>query len=390
MNLKHLLKRYNYYQPSIYQHKHPKMHSYLAKELLAAYATHQTNHSNSSHSHNAEKLGDQSSISEPSLHKYNLLLTYLEKSLLQNRNVIISAEDLSQLSLTGINKLYEAFKPFDTTIIIVFRDTLTRAVSAYTHLMSQHKLSDTVFMQDFNYFLTYNMTRFDYDNIIFKYSHYFGLSKIIIIDYYGLVAAQKNLLSVVLCLIDQQVCQEVSQHNLLHLYHEYKAHNRFQSINGNNEGNHTSILISGIISEIRHAFLHRKCSIHATSENSRIVSSIVNNQLNRSVGIVPRTIDILDNTHEDFIYEDDLVRKKYAMNIMFNNREASILAVQRKSMEQLNVVQFRKSKYWQRWMQQCMLDVEGYNYEQLVSCPVDEIEMNKTSTSIKAATLKVN
>jgi hypothetical protein len=74
------------------------MHSYLAKELLAAFATHQTNHSNSSHSHNAEKLGDQSSISEPSLHKYNLLLTYLEKSLLLNRNVILSAEDLSQLS----------------------------------------------------------------------------------------------------------------------------------------------------------------------------------------------------------------------------------------------------------------------------------------------------
>jgi hypothetical protein len=369
------------------------MHSYLAKELLTAYATPHTNHSNSSHSHNVEKLDDQSFVSEPSLHKYNLLLKYLEKSLLQNRNIIISAEDLSQLSMAGINKLYEAFKPFDTTIIIVFRDTLTRAVSAYTHLMSQYKLSDTVFMQDFNSFLTYNMTRFDYDNIILKYSHYFGLSKIIIIDYYGLVAAQKNLLSVVLCLIDQQLCQELSQHNLLHLYQEYKAQNRFQSINGNNEGNHTSILISGIISEIRHAFLRRKCSIHATSENSRIVSSIINNQLNRSVGIVPRTIDTLDNTHEDFIYEDDLVRKKYAMNIMFNNREASILAVQRKSMEQLNVVQFRKSKYWQRWMQRCMLDVEGYNYEQLVSCPVDEIEMNKTtstSTSTKAATLKVN
>ena len=293
--------------------------------------------------------------------------------------------------MAGINKLYEAFKPFDATIIIVFRDTLTRAVSAYTHLMSQNKLSDTVFMQDFNSFLTYNMTRFDYDNIILKYSHYFGLSNIIIIDYYGLVAAQKNLLSVVLCLIDQQLCQELSKHNLLHLYHEYKAHNRFQSINGNNEGNHTSIVISGIISEIRHAFLYRNCTIHATSENSRIISSIINNQLNRSVGIVPRTIDTLDNTHEDFIYEDDLVRKKYAMNIMFNNREASVLAVQRKSMEQLNVVQFRKSKYWQRWMQQCMIDVEGYNYEQLVSCPVDAIEINKTSatTTTKAVTLKV-
>jgi len=353
------------------------MHSYLAKELLVVYGTHHTNYS----------IDSTSASSNPSLY-YIQLLNFLEKSLLQNRNVIISAEDLSQLSMTGISKLHEAFKSFDTTILIVFRDTLTRAISAYTHLMSLHKLSNTVFMQDFNSFLIHNMTRFDYDNIILKYSHYFGLSNIIIIDYYGLIAAKKNLLSVTLCLIDQQLCQELSHHNLLHLYQTHQAHHRFHSINGNNEGNHTSILLSGIISEIRHAYLHRNCSFHITSENVKMVPIIINNQLIRSEGIVPRTIDTLDNVHEDYLYEDDLVRKKYAMNIMFNNRQASILTVQKKSMEQLNVLQFRKNQYWQQWIQQCMIELEGYNYEQLVSCPNDAIEMNKTSPTT-AMTLRV-
>jgi hypothetical protein len=53
--------------------------------------------------------------------------------------------------------------------------------------------------------------------------------------------------------------------------------------------------------------------------------------------------------HSETLIGDDMIRKKYKSQILYDNRNASIAAVEGQVVTELDFDRFRRDPYWQKW-----------------------------------------
>ena len=294
----------------------------------------------------------------------------LKRSMELKQNLIFSAEDLSQISIDAMKLLYDAFHDFNSTIVIVFRDSLVRALSSYRQLCSSNPTLRTIpGFHDFRSFINQtSQVKGYYSSIIQRYASIFGLSNIMIIDYYGTIASQKDIAYALLCQIDSKLC--ISSE----FFSSGSIENSFKE--------HYSLIVSGLFNEVYLTSRQRNCTVRIPSHKNilGILQEMIEAQNNvNDVQMIPSYRIHLKDLHDMSIAIDDEIRREYASNIINSDRQASIDAIESLTVDELDVHVFRSSKYWQDWMNTCMSSLADLR---LITCPTSDVS-SKTSNRLK-------
>ena len=140
----------------------------------------------------------------------SMLRPFLEHVKSQRKNVIYSAEALHTLSLRSLNKLHDFFQDFNVTIVMFYRDILSREVSLYNHQCRKFNCSRSILP-----FLSENLPRAKYKmyGTIERYTKIFSAQSIRLIDYHGVVATGKDVAYVMVCEILSILCDDAGRLN---------------------------------------------------------------------------------------------------------------------------------------------------------------------------------
>jgi len=325
--------RSDYVQPFSYDSglSNPKTQCQFTRELF-----HVTN--NTAQSYYVEKMQD-----------------FFSKAYQQQRNVLLSTEDLSAIPVEGIKYLRNMLVNFKAKIVMIFRDSLSRTLSNYRQLYSLNKLSNNIPHSDFKtyveHFVTTKSLQKYYPHMLERYANQFGIENIIVIDYYGAVEAKKDLTYIILYEVGQIPCEDCLP--------------IIKNSTSNTAEHHTTLLLSGVISEIRNRMIKRKCNIPKVNNDKlliRIISKLIGNQT------LPSITTYLKNVYfNDTIYGDDEFREKYKNLILYNNRNASIQAVEKQVLVELDFHQFRHDSHWQKWVHHVTSRLS--NRSSIIICP---------------------
>jgi len=308
--------RSDYVQPFSYDSglSHPKTQYLFTRELF-----HVTN--NTAQSYYVKKMQD-----------------FFSKAYQQQHNVLLTTEDLSAIPVEGINYLRNMLVNFKTKIVMIFRDSLSRTLSDYRHVYSLDKLSNNIPHPDFKtyveHFVTTKSLQKYYPHMLERYANQFGIENIIVIDYYGAVEAKKDLTYIILHEVSKIPCEDCLT--------------IIKNSTSNTAEEHAALLLSGVISEVRNMMIKRKCNIPEVNNDKiiRIISSLLGKQT------LPSITTYLKNVYyNDSLNGDDEFRQKYKNLILYNNRNASIKAVEKQVLVELDFHQFQHDSHWQKWVQ---------------------------------------
>ena len=356
--------RSNYVQPFSYDlgFLHPKIQSLFTKDLLNLTTTMTTTTTNLTTNY-----------------KYiEKMKLFLNKAYKQQHNILISTEDLSVItsnSLKYLNNLLlnNYFK--NIKIVIIFRDSLSRTLSNYRHLYSQKKyLQKNARQSDFKTYVNSLIVSKNLDNyyptIIESYGNEFGYENLIIIDYDGAIEAKKDLLYIILYELNHIPCDD-----LIKAIHPIINNNK----NINSAQSHTSLLFSSVISEVRDNIYLKKCNILLINhvKVTRIILSLLGNQTLPSIITKLNTI-----YYNNSLQIDDIFRMKYSHLILYNNRNASIKAVDKQMLVELDVHQFRNNAHWKKWTQNVILRLK---FRSVITCPTTPTTTTSTTTFINTS-----
>ena len=334
---RYFLENKNYFQPYVGHRNSPKKYARFASELL---------HMNT----NTAAAAAVVVTSTTSQNKVKQMKNVINKMRSMNQNIIISSEDLSQISIDAMSVLKnDVLHGFDITIIIILRNSLIRAVSYYRYLCSNDPaLKATEGFHDFRSFINQtSQVKGYYSSIIQRYASLFGLSNILIIDYYGTIAAQKDIAYTLICQIDSKLCKKKSV-----------------SFEGITES--YSLVSRGVLHEIYSALQSKGCRIPTTSYEKMLtrITEYINDE-DVTEQKIPMTTIHLKDLHDMSMAVDDEIRREYESNIINSDRQASIDAIESLTVDELDVYVFRSSKYWQDWMNTCIFKFIDFR---LVSC----------------------
>jgi hypothetical protein len=349
--------RSNYIQPFSYDlgFLHPKIQSLFTKELMNLVKT-------KNFTTNFEYI--------------QKMKIFLDKAYQQQHNILISTEDLCAVSSEGVKYLKNLLVDFRfIKIVIIFRDSLSRTLSNYRQLFSKDKfLRKKARQPDFKTYVnslivTKNLEKY-YHTIIERYGDEFGYENIILIDYDGAIQAKKDLLHILLYELNDIPCDDLIQ----------AIHPMINNINNANSAErHTSLLFSGVISEIRDNIYLKKCNISLNNQGkiTRIILSFLGNQTLPSI-----TTKLKNIYYNDSLQIDDVFRMKYSHQILYNNRNASIDAVEKQILVELDIHKFRNNAHWKKWTQNVILRLKSRS---VIACPTTI----STNSSINTSSISI-
>ena len=148
---------------------------------------------------------------------------YLRRTAEQGQNIIISETDFDMLDsseIAFVKDLLDANGFKDVTIVIVYREVLSRLVSNYNDI--RHNFIDVGSMS------TFLMARLpheesEWDGYVTKWGHHFGRESIRLVDYHGVQAQGKDEAYVIVCEVAGLLCEEVAGLNGGGAAHEHPA-----------------------------------------------------------------------------------------------------------------------------------------------------------------------
>jgi len=294
-------------------------------------------------------------VTASALMKVKQMKIVINKMQSMNQNIIVSSEDLSQISIDAMSMLKnDVLNGFDITIIIVLRNSLIRAVSYYRYLCSNDPvLKATAGFHDFRSFINQtSQVKGYYSSIIQRYASLFGLSNIMIIDYYGTIASQKDIAYALLCQIDSKLCKNQSKEN--------------KTVSFRGATKSYSLVSHGMLHEIYSALHSKGCRIPTTSYEKMLtrITEYLNDE-DVTEQKIPTTTTHMKDLHDMYFNIDDEIRREYVNNIINSDRQASIDAIESLTVDELDVLVFRSSKYWQDWMNTCIFKFIDFR---LVTC----------------------
>ena len=142
----------------------------------------------------------------------------IQRCLMQaEQNTIISGETFSLMTSDSIIRTKEFLtnlandnkRNVEIKVILTYREWLRLAVSRYTELIRDSgRVSNK---NNFIDFLLFSASDFrqQYMTMIDRWSNVFGLENLIMIDYYGIVADEKDITEVIICEIANAFCGKV-------------------------------------------------------------------------------------------------------------------------------------------------------------------------------------
>ena len=274
----------------------------------------------------------------------NHLKTFLHVAHQQHHNVLISNEELSLIPLDGASYLSNMVHNFQPKVVITFRDSLSHALSNYHHVYPRFAFSERGSLPDFRRFKhdTLESTRIYYSKMLDMFAKEFGVESLVIIDYDGAIAAKKDLVQIILCEICKILCQDLSQG----LGPLFEREHLTMIGDSNPAESHISLPLAGIISEIRVSMQKKKCKIPVASQDkvTKFILLMIGKQT-----LPTMTKNLSTLFYNKTLISDDIIRKKYKNQILYNNRNASIEEVERQVVTELDFDRFRSDPYWQKW-----------------------------------------
>ena len=117
----------------------------------------------------------------------------------KNGNVLISAEGLSILEPSGVQSLANLFQDFQVTIIMVYRAFGCRLLSLFNQVHKTTGNPEHAFTASLMFRYMDSPFLEDFMMLAQRFSAVFGKENMVIIDYYGVDAANKNIAQVFLC-----------------------------------------------------------------------------------------------------------------------------------------------------------------------------------------------
>ena len=274
----------------------------------------------------------------------NQLKTFLHIAHEQHHNVLISSEELSFIPLDGASYFSNMVHNFQAKVVITFRDSLSRALSNYRQLYPRFALSDEVPLPDFRAYVQriLESMRIYYSYILDMYAKEFGVESLVIIDYDGAIAAKKDLVQIILCEICKILCQDLSQG----LGPLFEREHLTMIDDSNPAESHIPLPLAGVISEIRVSMQQKKCNIPVASQD-KVIKFILLMIGKQTLPTMTKNLSTL--FYNETLISDDIIRKKYKNQMLYNNRNASIEAVERQVVTELDFNRFRSDPYWQKW-----------------------------------------
>lgn len=290
------------------------------------------------------------------------------KNALNNKDEIaFSADKLSLVSLPGISMLKSMFQNFEAKIIIVFRDSLTTVYAKYLSMIYHkgiNKLNPN--MKHFREFInTFDYRNF-YLNLIHSYGTIFGFKNIVILDYHGIEDAQIDLAEVFFCKTGRsdlfkfngRICSTLVSSVIKHS----SMINTQHGLHLEKQVNGTFLIYNTLASEIFTAIKALQCRLNR-NKFIPIKNEIIKYVNDKNFTTKPLPIyDInFQMMHKNTIKYDDEVRRLYGNNILYNNRLASIAAVESLSMPDLNTDPFQRNPYWIDWQKKVIIMLRKSN-----------------------------
>jgi len=271
------------------------------------------------------------------------LKTFLHIAHRQHHNVLISSEELCFIPLDGASYLSNMVRNFQAKVVITFRDSLSRQLSDYREAYPGSAFSDKGPLPNFRAFVRARLEsmRIYYSYILDMYAKEFGVESLVIIDYYGAIAAKKDLVYIILCEICKILCEDLSQG----LGPLFKREN-IKMIYDNPADSHISLPLAGVISEIRVSMQKKKCTIPVAGHNevTQFILSMIGKQILSSI-----TNNLSTLFYNETLISDDIIRNKYGNQMLYDNRNASIATVGLQVVTELDFDRFRSDPYWQKW-----------------------------------------
>jgi len=129
---------------------------------------------------------------------------FLNESLRLGHDVIFSSENLVHAPPHEIQQLKQMLQGFDVTVVAVYRESIS-------HLISWYKFSNRWMDGQtlrFSKYLLQSMDGWSYEGFLKLCEDWQVLGRLVIVDYYGSIAAGKNIPAVVLCEVGGVLCRE--------------------------------------------------------------------------------------------------------------------------------------------------------------------------------------
>jgi hypothetical protein len=261
--------------------------------------------------------------------KYNDT-SYIVNCLEKNGRPILSSETFSSIFKTEehFNKLKSFLGNYSVHVTLFYREPATLYHSLYT----QHIKLFSIPLRPFNQFVEDFYPRYRdvlHYEVIDRYVSAFGRENVTIIDYYGALAENKDLLRVMLCDVYNVLCNAS-------MLPSHKA----------NES--PDMLPHHMFYLVRNYMLATGCNMNTNMEPLRMIG-IVKKYVSLTSEVPKREVSI-SMMKEKAKAIDKAVREEYSDIILYNNATASTLARESLTIFEVDEVAFLSSEQWRTWM----------------------------------------
>lgn len=242
--------------------------------------------------------------------EHNTLKTFVEKSYRMSKNIIISSENFIGLSLNATQNLKDALSRYDSfRVFALYRDQLTRIRSRRYEHTEHLEMKETPFMQyleqKFQYYIDEFTTAID------NYVSVFGEKAVRILDYEGVLAANKDQTYVMFCermgIMCEQLKDAVAQ-NHANVSPDFKQmHPRL------------------FLDYVEERFVKKGCEPFSMAQGSRVLE-ITEQWLRNLTDPVPTRVYPLDDYMQRSREDERNVRKRFKELFIYPNPAACEIA----------------------------------------------------------------
>ena len=286
---------------------------------------------------------------------------------LKNQNhLVLASEEFDRFNtIQKVEKLHQMITKFNVTVIMTYREGLNTYISYYNQLLRsnpdmsyKHKNNEIfqLFLSeylDFKSFVISGFTSFQhkFENLVSSYGKVFGLSNIHIIDYYGILKANKDLRYIVTCEISKIMCND----------DEF-----LQSTSSINPS--SNVQDFEMIAAIMYYIKTKKGCLVNKAKYAKLIEEIRHTEW-------PSILFSNYNNTEPFMKKaiteskefDQYFRNKYSANILYSNREHNIEALEKVSIKTIDRDSMFNDTLWIKAMND-FINVE-HNKNITINCP---------------------
>jgi hypothetical protein len=282
----------------------------------------------------------------------------IQNCLQKKMNVVLSTENFSTLNADKVvalkNWLVKAAEghEVEVKIILYYREWLNYVYSVYFELQKQYQTGVTTFSE---HFAMNNITT-EVNSYEFKAQNYikaFGEENMIIVDYYGVQASNKDIAYVFVCEIMGVYCHQAAELN------NGKA---------SQENSHLDLVYLHYIYLLDlylNSHLMRRCVLDV-----KFIYWEISGLAGRKIQF-PTKVSHFDFFRELAIQRDLDFRETYKKNFLYGNRDANVQKIHDFHVDEMDVIAFYKDPKWIVFMR----DETARYIKQGVICALDDVQI---------------